>query len=534
MRLRNYIGRQRIGISENGYLNEALNHILAIEDYNWAADLVAQVGMTYLWERGEFITLQKWFGKLPDSVVAKNPKLTIIKGWAHYSLGEMEVIEPLLQSAEKHITPDSKLRGHILALRAFVIRLWGDRDAAIQMYEAALTYLADETPYLRGLVALGLAETYYLKGDLEAAIPIFEDTQAIGWDSKSIYIALIAMQRQAEVLRLQNKLYEALTLYHDIQQKIVEHNHQRTLIHTACELGMVIIYMEWLDWENAEKHLAIAESLTQFYPDALIVAGNFVMRALMVANQGNLADAQKLITQGIEKTAENRLAQAFLLPSTLAYQALFHLLQGNLAPALHWANTVDLPPEKTFSRETEIQIYLQILLHQEKFELAQDWLDHMLDSTKSHPHHHINFWVIQAMVFSQQGKTTQAKESLWQALELAKPQNYLRTFLLRDASIPKLLYQLREKSPEFIGKILAGIPTQKTESSPLATPLSERELEVLALMAQGMSNQEIANALVLSLPTIKSHARNVYAKLGVNRRTEAIAKGRTLGLLKED
>ena len=133
--------------------------------------------------------------------------------------------------------------------------------------------------------------------------------------------------------------------------------------------------------------------------------------------------------------------------------------------------------------------------------------------------------------------------ALARALRLAEPSRYVRTFVDQGSVIARLLYEAAERDifPKYVGRILLAYPHEKLPAAPgrqsqggLIEPLSERELEVLDLVAQGLSNQEIAVELYISLRTVKWHTSNIYGKLGVKSRTGAVARGRTLGILPRD
>ncbi len=155
----------------------------------------------------------------------------------------------------------------------------------------------------------------------------------------------------------------------------------------------------------------------------------------------------------------------------------------------------------------------------------------------------IEILVLQALAHHVRGDTSAALEPLQRSLTLAEPEGYVRIFVDEGIPMARLLYEALSHGvePEYIRRLLAAFPDAEpgqTTSSPsrvsesgLVEPLSERELEVLRLIAEGLTNQEVATRLYLSLHTVKVHARNIYGKLGAKSRTHAIAKGKALGIL---
>ena len=154
--------------------------------------------------------------------------------------------------------------------------------------------------------------------------------------------------------------------------------------------------------------------------------------------------------------------------------------------------------------------------------------------------------VLLAVALDARGERAEAVEVLDEALALAEPGGFIRIFVDEGAPMARLLREALSRGvrPEYVRRLLAAFPFDDAEraaspaarvaGSRLAEPLSGRELEVLALIARGLTNQEIALRLYLSLHTVKAHARSIYAKLGVSSRTQAVARGRALGYLSED
>jgi LuxR family maltose regulon positive regulatory protein len=149
--------------------------------------------------------------------------------------------------------------------------------------------------------------------------------------------------------------------------------------------------------------------------------------------------------------------------------------------------------------------------------------------------------VLQALAFHAHSEKNTAMQVLYDALALAEPGGFIRIFVDEGLPMAELLSDaaMRGMIPEYVGKLLAAIEYEKQEQAqrsalspqPLIAPLSARELEVLQLIAQGLSNDEIAKRLFLALDSVKGHNRRIYDKLQVQRRTEAVARARELGLL---
>jgi LuxR family maltose regulon positive regulatory protein len=161
----------------------------------------------------------------------------------------------------------------------------------------------------------------------------------------------------------------------------------------------------------------------------------------------------------------------------------------------------------------------------------------------------IEILVLQALAHEAQGNIPLALAPLERALALAESEGYVRIFVDEGQPMARLLYEILSRAeapsrgiaPDYVRQLLAafpdiepdqiGPPKTQVPKSELVEPLSEREIEVLQLIAEGLTNQEVATRLYLSLHTVKVHARNIYGKLGVKNRTQAVAKGKALGIL---
>jgi len=206
---------------------------------------------------------------------------------------------------------------------------------------------------------------------------------------------------------------------------------------------------------------------------------------------------------------------------------------------------LDVDGAPTFQNEFEHIALARLLISQGHLDEAARLLRALLETAKSgdRTSRVIEILIIQALAYQAGDETVQAVTVLEKALTLAEPGGFIRTFVDEGPPMARLLYLALEKGifPDYVRKLLAAFPVEKSEQVPQlhpqsqesdwVEPLSDRELEVLHLIAEGLSRQEIAAKLVLSLNTVKTHTRNIYGKLGVNNQMQAVRKARVLGLL---
>jgi LuxR family maltose regulon positive regulatory protein len=233
-----------------------------------------------------------------------------------------------------------------------------------------------------------------------------------------------------------------------------------------------------------------------------------------------------------------------------AHQAKIALAYGNIEAAQRWAQTNELTIDGDFEfhRDIEYLSLVRVLIAQQRFDEAYALARHIheiaLESRKRHME--LETLVLQALICNATDGKDQALVLLEEALTIAQPEGYIRIFVDDGPPMARLLYDALSEgiAPDYVQKILAAFPESEPEkdavaqSSPLTSefiePLSDRELEVLQLVADGLSRPEIANKLVLSLNTIKTHTRNIYSKLGVNNQMQAVGKARALGILQDE
>ena len=221
------------------------------------------------------------------------------------------------------------------------------------------------------------------------------------------------------------------------------------------------------------------------------------------------------------------------IPEVAAAQVLTLLRQGSLAAAAHLAQAHELPlsQARVHLAQGDPSAALTVLEPWRQQVEAKGWQDERL-----------KVMVLQAVALQAHGEKDKAVQLLGDALALAEPGGFIRLFVDEGLPMAHLLSEAEAigMMPDYIGKLLAAFEAEKQQSEeqsyqppaqPLIEPLSPREVEVLQLIAQGLSNQEISERLFLALGTVKGHNRKIFGKLQVQRRTEAVARARELGLL---
>jgi LuxR family maltose regulon positive regulatory protein len=261
-----------------------------------------------------------------------------------------------------------------------------------------------------------------------------------------------------------------------------------------------------------------------------------------------MAEAEEIIKK-MNKVARESIVPTWIMSQSAAWQSRIWLAQDKLGASAQWVRERGLEPDHTPEHLSayEYIALARILIAQRRCVEASKLLQRMLEPAEEGGNitGAIEMLSLQALAFQAAGDATRALGALERAIALAEPEGFVRVFVDEGPPMARLLYEAlaRGVATDYTQRLLAAFPTLEPEQtadpdtqalpSSMIEPLSQRELEVLQLIAEGLTNQEIASRLFLSLHTVKSHARNIYGKLGVHNRTQAVTRARSLGVLPE-
>jgi LuxR family maltose regulon positive regulatory protein len=280
--------------------------------------------------------------------------------------------------------------------------------------------------------------------------------------------------------------------------------------------------------------------------DAMVIGWSNLCLMRVLFSRGDLAGAEKII-QKMETIARKHDLPPWITNPMTAWRARIWLAQDKLDAASQWVreHALDADRGPTLLHEMEYVVLARILIAQGRLDETRRLLQRLLETaeTGGHTSRAIEILMLQALTFQAGGDTTRAIAALKRALTLAEPGGFIRIFVDEGPPMARLLYEAvtREIAPSYARRLLATFPVAEPEQTgpsktqapkpEVVEPLSERELVVLQLIAEGLTNPEIASRLFLSLNTVKVHTRNIYGKLGVHSRMQAVARARALGIL---
>jgi LuxR family transcriptional regulator, maltose regulon positive regulatory protein len=571
--------RASLWYEENGLIADAIQYALSAGDAERAAQLVEGHGC-YLLMSGEVRTLLKWMEAV-EAYFPAHPWLVIQKGWALTLAGRMEPAEQVFQEAERLVSalvpppPDiHSMVGTISAGRASWADIQGNIPEAARLAQQALDLLPDTDPLSQSMrsVATGtLAKTIWLNGDLERARHMYIHAAEMGRAANNAEMVINSNDDIAGILMEQGRLKQAEQLLLETLPMTVRADGQQLTLAAQVYSRLSKIYYEWNRFDQAAHYARLCLDAGQQWGNVELQAMGSVILALIeqasercsdeLRSEGSQEKAYALMRTADQLNQNNRFypLNAIWVTATLDRFWLSLGSQKMVSQHLQAAGIIaaDIGSASAYStddipylRESHYLTFLRWLLARGKFDAAQDLAKHMLQKAKADGRilRVVELLVLQSLAYQGMKDISAAEAALAEAVSLAQPEGYRRVFLDEGERVGKLLYLVKSKTEaagaasrpsaslyaagyarellEAFGSDYGPVPVP---AQLLIEPLSAREIEVLKLIEAGLSNQEIADKLYLSVATVKRHISNIYAKLDVETRTQALSRGKELG-----
>ncbi len=547
---------------QNGLPHDAILHALAAEDFARAAGLIelAWSAMDLSYQSSTWLG---WVKALPDVLIRDRPVLSVGFAWALLDGGELEASEARLQDAERWLdTPTDKmvvvdkeqfrsLPASIATARAYRSLALGNVPGTVRYAQQALelTPEDDQTRHNQAISLLGLAQ--YTSGDLEAAERSLADFHTNLRKTGEILTLIGITFLLADIRVALGRLHEAESSYQQLLRLATGQGEPMPLGTADLYRGLAELYIERGDLEAAAQHLQTGlklgeQTATTDWPHRLCVS-----QARLKEAQGDLDGALSLLDEAERAYIRGPLPD---VRPVAALKARVWLKQGRLAEALGWAREQGLSVDDDirYTREFEHITLARVLIAAGKsdrgagsLEEATRLLGRLLQAAEAGRRMGsvIEILVVQALALQAQGIVSQALASMERALALAEPEGYIRIFV-DEGEAMRLLIEKQSRNRDhplsgYTDKLLAAFTQPVTapksaiihQKSDMIEPLSERELEVLKLLRSELSGPEIAQQLIVSLHTLRTHTNNIYNKLGVNNRRAAVRRAEELDLL---
>lgn len=545
---------------EHGFIDRAIRHAIAADDFEQAARLVDEHSHMAN-QRGEVSTVRGWFEMLPDERVRSDPSLTVACAWNLFLNGQIGAVEERLNDAESLLTKQTtslndehvaELFGKINTLRAILLGVQGEPMRGIEIAQLVLDSLPEDRRSERGILTLTLGGLFRDVGDIALASRSIADAVTLLLASENVMAAVMAVEQLVRLLVIQGQLGQAVEACQEMLEassSINPRDKQQALSSDMARAIMGHVLYEQNKLADAEMY--VRKGIQQAKRGGhfqWLVFGQLLLSRILQA-RGDANGANKSLQAATDSTLMN-LQRRFHAELT-ACQVQLWLAQDDLDTAFRWVQESNLSAEIELSPQNEFELIslARVLVAQGRAESDGTTLAKALRLTNrltlsaesaGRMGHLIDLLILQALALDAQGDLDRALSSLERAIGLAEPQGFVRIFLDHGDPIEHLLKEAtrHDIATEHARKLLDLIDTNTRPDGPnhspsslLVDPLSDREMEVLYLMARDLSYNEIADQIMVSLNTVRTHVKNIYSKLMVHRRSQAIAKARQLHLL---
>jgi LuxR family maltose regulon positive regulatory protein len=537
-----------------GWMEQAVHHALAymaITGDTLDAERLVRIASEAMVQQGQVLTVSRWLDALGDDCVQADGELATYRGWVLAITGDLAgaaAVASIAASHYRHGARSGELRdrapreklGKLRALGSFIALLREeDNAAAVALAREALTLLPETTVSWRILALWSQAEGLERMNRVAETVETLQEARRIAHTMHETLFAIMVEVSLAKLLNDQGRRRDAVAVCRAALERYTDEAG-----HPLPLAGFLLAHLGMLHYEA--NHLEKARHCHQQAADlgerlgltleAVYVRG---LAAPTLYATGETGAALAALREGYRHAQETGYADPTWFA---AWEVNVRLWEGDLVFARHWAERAGLSPQERPQLLTLEQhlTYARVLLAQQRIDEARHWLARLSEFTRTHGLYRwlISTEVLLALAADRLGDRGTAHDFLIRALTAAAPEDYVRPFLTEGPRVIALVQDLRGVNPAFVDHLLAqasgaeappGSPPTMVASP--VEPLTDREREVMALIAAGLSNREIAEDLVIAVGTVKRHINHIYDKLQVHRRTEAVARARDLGIL---
>lgn len=525
----------------HGFEQDAIKHALAAEAWDEAGRLIKQAADQAL-GRFELGVLSGWLGRLPDDVVRADPELATLKGWVTYHTGQSAVSRGVVAALDR-VTPEqlpARTWARLVSLRA-VLAI--ETPEAPRLVQEALALTGEGDPIFRQYNLLTLGLTQQLSGQTTAASETYGEAVRLGRTLRAPAFTIHAVHDLAITLIKGLRRHEAQTLCEGERRRWVDARGNTLPILDLLLLPLAVAAYEANDLIQA-RDLALAgrEAKRRLHQQHVVGVECEQILIRAYAGLGEWEQAWRIIHEVRQAVP----TYSWFVSHTARIEADLLLRQGNIKAAEQWAETaqVSLHEQPGERREPQYLSYARLLLAQRRPRDAHLVLSRLPGPMQAGGRlaRLITVFILQALAEAALDHSDSARRLLVDACQLAAPEGYSRRFLVEGPAVAGLLPAVRAIEPAFVDELLRAFgeaesrppglhPAPSVSQQPLPEPLTEQELTVLRLLAEGLSYQGIAERLVVTQSTAKWHVLNIYGKLGVHNRTQALNRAHEVGLL---
>ena len=536
--------------AENGLFEEALQHAQAAGDTESASSLVAEFSHQ-LMNKEQWTRLERSLFQLPRELIDRDPGLLVLEAWLHHIRFNIsgvatcvEKIETLIATSPPNTHVNIKhVQGHFEVLKGILHYMAADGESTLASSRRALEEIPSHHKRARLFADIFQLGGYHMIGNFKGGLTVYQKAMErhINRDKNyhAMYLANLSLGywMEADLPALQQTADSLLDV-------VKEHPLPAAVAWGFYLLGIVHFHRNEL--QDAEEKLS--QVVTAFNAvSPMNFAHSAFALALTYQAQGKPDQAKEVSNSVVHDSIETNNAD--MLQIAKAFEAELALRQGRLTSASRWLEKYHAKPFFPVFRFympqlTAVKILLTQNTTDSRSQAAEllDQLHNFLESIHNN-RFRIDVLALQALLHDTRGEDSVAVEKLSLALDLAEPGCFIRLFVDLGPQMADLLKRMIQNNVgvDYAGQILSAFREDGHHSispapsyplsQPLVEPLSARELEIVSLLAQRLPNKEIASKLFIALNTVKKHLGNIYSKLNVSSRREAVEKARKIRII---
>jgi LuxR family maltose regulon positive regulatory protein len=542
---------------ERELVTEALRYALAGHDHDHIARIITTRAQSRIFKEGDFANVRSWFTMLPETVISSHPGLCYDYAASIVITGDMASVEAYLERAESLLPafPDleANLQAYITALRGYTAAVqYHDWPRALGLLESSLEKLPADDAH-RGLTLVSLGVLYLSMGPSSEGSRLFNEAADFNRRNGHTMLTLLSLSGVVACQVLEGKLRDAAATCREGLLLAERQGAQLAVTVADLHTRLGMFYYEWNDLETSLYHARAAQEIARIgdYRIHLVTANDAIAEILQAQGDRDGAQAAMTETEQFVMQHTNQPQIKHLLASIRVRRRLISktgALSDDLSSAdgPTWARGLGLSADDVprYVHAVDYLSLARVLLGQaDQRERGFRLLTRLYKAAEESGRLwlQISILTLQAVSLATEGNQPEAIRALQRALTLAEAEGYIRMFVDEGAPMQLLLRDALRAgtAPSYVEKLLSNFgpdahvaqvqPVKPTEQN-LVEPLTPRELEVLQLIVGGASNRDIAEALFVTIGTVKRHTNSLYGKLDAASRTQAVARARELRL----
>ncbi len=535
---------------QHNVMEMAVDHAIASGDVSYAETLIGDTAWNFI-SLGRRETVRTWIESLPTKQLENNPRLCVHYAWVLYLQGDFDRVEHFLLLADRWLSHKAHLlskhdgqmlSGEMHTIRALLAHLSGNLQATIEHAQYALQLLPEDQTFMRGCALGNLGYAQWADGNTVAGQQAIESDLFPPYPPDEL-TRLLFQSNQASMLVLLGQLHEAAQLFRNVIATAQADPQKYRIVSAMAYCGMGLVEFAWNNLDEAAEDVRLGLQFGQpwIYMNALLPAYLTLARIEQTRQHPKAAD-QALSEMESHIQSGNLIQMRELLEIN---HIRLKMMRGEIAPARKWTLRLQNSDGSIEPNTNAIWRYItqaEILIAQNHAEEALELLPRLnaICGLLALAWMQLDVQLLECIAYWHLEQEDKALKMLKDILIRAEPEGHIRLFLDRGGMVEEMLRHLYDPvySHSYLSDLLCAFEVESRyemgtamEEATLYERLSPRELEILSHIAQGASNKDIADKLVITEGTVKTHVKHILSKLGAQNRTDAIAKARSRSLL---